>query len=106
MAYRRGLEMAVSTLILLVIAVLLLIALAFFITGGFSRFGNTIEPFQDTAESSAIREACLFACRTENSFAFCCTKHTLGDEEIVCADPRLDVGCVTLSCAAVSCASQ
>lgn len=98
--------MAVSTIIILTIALILLIGLIFFVTGGFNRFKDTTKPFSDTVQSSAIREACNLACTAEDSFAYCCTKHSLDDEEVTCMDDRFDVSCASLSCAAVSCPAE
>lgn len=103
MISRRGIELAISTLIVLVIAILLMIGLALFLTGGFARFKNTTEPFSDTAESSAIRESCDFACVAENYPAFCCTRYSLGDESVLCIDSRLGVECARAQCEQVFC---
>ncbi|MEK6858696.1 MAG: hypothetical protein AABX53_02150 [Nanoarchaeota archaeon] len=103
MISRRGIELAVSTLVVLVIAILLLIGLAFFLTGGFARLKDTTKPFTDTTESTAIREACRLACTAENYPSFCCTRYSLGDESVLCTDSRLDVECAAAQCEQVFC---
>lgn len=104
MISRKGIELAVSTLILLVIGVLLLLGLVFMLIGGFERFKSSTGPLIDTTESSAVRESCRLACTTENYGSFCCTNRTLGDETIYCTDVRLDVACPSASCDSVRCA--
>lgn len=103
MISRRGMEMAVSTIVILAIAVLLLIGLVFFVTGGFARFKDTTKPFADTTESTAIREACRLACTAENYPSFCCTRHSFQDETILCTDARLDISCSAAQCDLVAC---
>lgn len=103
MISRRGMEMAVSTLVMLVIAVLLLLGLVFMLTGGFTRFKNSTEPFVESVESSAVREACRLSCTTQDYRGFCCAEHDLSEESIRCTDARLDVSCSAARCDAVSC---
>ena len=104
MISRRGIELAISTLILLVIGVLLLLGLVFMLVGGFERFRGSTGPLIDTTESSAVRESCRLACSTENYGSFCCTNRTLGDTVVYCTDDLIDVACPGVSCDAVRCA--
>ncbi len=104
MISRKGIELAISTLILLVIGVILLLGLVFMLVGGFERFRGSTDPFIDTTESSAVREACRLACTTENYGSFCCTNRTLGDKIVYCTDTLIDVECPAASCDSVRCA--
>jgi len=90
---RKAIQLAISTLILMVLGLILLGAILVAVTGGFDRFRTTTDPFLDTTEASAVQQACSIACQDENKFAFFCTTHELGDEEIGCDDPRLEVNC-------------
>ncbi len=100
----KGLEMAISTLIVIVIGLMLLIGLVLFVTGGFERFKKTTNPLIESSEGSAIKEACNLACATEDMLTYCCKDFEANDETLRCDDSRLGVSC-ELSCAAVSCES-
>ncbi len=100
----KGLEMAISTLVVIVIGILLLIGLVLFVTGGFERFKKTTDPLIEGGEGSAIKEACNIACTTEDILTYCCKDFEIDEEVLRCDDPRLDVSC-EMSCAAVSCES-
>jgi zona occludens toxin (predicted ATPase) len=103
MISRRGIELAVSTLIIMVIAIFLLIGLVFFLTGGFSRFKESTEPIIDTTQSISIIEACKLSCTAESSFNFCCKDYKLDDKAIRCTDSRLDINCLAIQCESVTC---
>lgn len=99
---RQGIELAISTLIIMVLAILLLIGLAFMITGGFSRFKEAREPLIDASLFSTIREACQLSCTTEDEFAYCCNSYSVDEEKVSCLDSRVGSTCA-FSCAAVNC---
>ena len=54
--------MAISTLILLILGILILIGLAYVLTGGFVKFQGTTQPFIDTSTASAVKQGCSLAC--------------------------------------------
>jgi hypothetical protein len=98
----RGFELAISTLVIIALGVILLIGLVYVVTDGFKKFNNATDPFADSAEAAAVKQACDLACTSKNMFAYCCNNVTLGKETTTCADSRLEVNC-ELSCAAYSC---
>ncbi len=104
MINRKGLEMAVSTLIIITIAVILLVAVTYTLTGGFKRLSGTTKPLLDTAEGVAVRESCNLACTSNDAYTFCCKKSTIDKESnILCSDPRLTVKCDAIQCADIKC---
>lgn len=101
---RKGLEMAISTLILIILGIALLVGLLIAIKGGFSSFKKSTEPLYQSTQASAIKQACEVACTAEDSLTYCCNKFNLGDIQVMCTDPKLGASC-KLSCAATTCAS-
>ncbi len=99
---RRGFELAISTLILLILGIVVLIGLVVFLQGGFGRLKSTSEPFLSTAETSAVREACRLACQGNDKLSYCCKNVTVGKEKILCSDSRLELDC-SLDCSGFSC---
>lgn len=95
-------ELAISTLVLIVIGLMLLIALIYAATIGFDKFRGTSKPFIDTANAGAVKQACSIACKQEDRLTFCCKNYTLEKETVKCDDNRLEVGC-SLSCNGFSC---
>ena len=98
----KGMEMAISTLILIIIGVLVLIGIAYALMGGFKNFKGATEPFTDTSTSSAIKSACGIACESEDKLAYCCGNYTIDNKKIKCDDSRLEVNC-RLTCENYNC---
>jgi hypothetical protein len=97
MLNKKGFELTISTLILIVLGVIVLVALVIALTGGLDRLNTSTEPFLDTAEGVGIRAACKEACNLENKLVYCCETYDFKDETISCQDSRLDIDC-TLEC--------
>lgn len=99
---RKAIEMAITTLILIVIGVLVLIGLIYAITGGFKTFSSSTKPFTDTTTSTAIKLACTQACDNSDRLTYCCEDYPIDDMNIKCNDQRLELGC-SLDCTSFSC---
>lgn len=99
---KKGLELAISTLILIIIGLLVLIGIAYMLTDGFRKFSNSTNSFLSTSEASSVREACKFACSAQDRFTYCCKNFTVQGNSVACGDSRLEVGC-GLSCGDYSC---
>ena len=93
MINKRGLELAISTIVLLVISIAVLIGLIFLIKSGFISFDRGTDSFLRASGAGAAREACGIACRAGDSATFCCHNFSVGDEEVLCVDSRLNVDC-------------
>ncbi|MCA9485452.1 MAG: hypothetical protein KC506_01255 [Nanoarchaeota archaeon] len=89
--------MTISTLILMILGVILLVAIVIALTGGLDRFKSTSEPFLDTSQGTAIKAACQDACNQENKLVYCCQKYDFNNQEITCQDSRLELDC-SLEC--------
>jgi len=89
---KKGFELAISTLILLVLGILILVALIVFFTGGLI----------ETAEGAVLKESCDLACSTENKIYYCCEELQYKEESLKCDDSRIGVDCGNL-CVNVNC---
>jgi hypothetical protein len=98
----RGFDIAITTIVLIIIAVAVLIGLIFFVKNGFGFFKAGTEPLLKTQNVEASRQACELVCRSGNSRAFCCDAISQNSEEIFCNDPTLNVDC-SLDCSKISC---
>lgn len=102
---RRGFEIAISAIIIIIISIAVLIGLILFLKNGFGWFNSGVEPIADTVGLSAVREACNIACSADNAFVFCCEKFRVNDQNWSCTDSLIGVSCPSTfgDCAAVSC---
>ena len=100
---KRGLEIAISTLVLLILGIAVLIGLILFFRKGLSNFDNGTKPFLENSEAVVVKEACEAACKAGNRFSFCCKNYTVDDQQILCNDSRLEVDCSALSCEGFRC---
>jgi hypothetical protein len=99
---RRGMELAVSTMILLVIGVLVLIGFVYILTGEFAMFKGTSQSFIDTATASAVKQGCSLACTNSDKLTYCCKNYTVDGQKVACGDKRLEVSC-ELDCKEFGC---
>lgn len=96
MKNKRGFELAISTLVVIILAVLVLIALSLAFTGGFQKFWNIIKGYSGS-EIDAVEKQCQTACDLENAQDFCCREREVdfgnGKEKTTCLDERLNIDC-------------
>ena len=95
-------ELALSTIILLVIGILVLIGIGYLLVNGFDNFRSNTRPFVEASGAAAVREACNIACVAEDRLTYCCKNFTISSENVKCWDERLELDC-TLSCESFSC---
>ena len=98
----KGFDIAITTVILIVIGIAVLIGLIFFIKNGFTLFNAGTEPLLKTQSLEATRQACDLVCKSQNEIAFCCNSLMLNDEEIFCKDGVLSVNC-DINCSKIIC---
>ena len=95
---KKALEMVISTIILIALGVIVLIAIVYAIMGGFSKFKSTTDSFLDTSQATAVRDACSLACQSKVKISYCCTEHEIDNKPIKCDDSRLEVDCPEIVC--------
>ncbi len=99
---RRAFELAISTLILIILGILLLVAIVYALTGGFKTFKSSTQPFLDTTQSSSVKQACSLACQNTDKLVYCCKNYTIDTFQVKCSDSRLEVNC-NLNCQDFNC---
>ena len=92
MKNKRGFELAISTLILIIIGIVVLIALTLAFTGQFQYFLNTIKGYSGS-DMDNLNKMCQSQCGLGNGYSFCCEEKELGRLNIKCTDKKLDVEC-------------
>ena len=98
----KGLEMAISTLIMIILGIALLVGLIIAVRGGFSSLKKSTDPLYQSTQGASIKQACELACTAQDLGTYCCSTFELGNTRVGCTDINLGVNC-ELSCAAVSC---
>lgn len=98
---KRGIELAISTLILIILGIVILVGLVYMLTGGFKSFKIGTDNLL-SSQASSIKEACKLSCTVEDKVTFCCKKFILNNQNITCSDKKLDVSC-SIDCKGFSC---
>ena len=99
---KKGFEMAISTIVIIIISLFVLVGLLVMIRTGFLSLDKGTSPLLKASSSGAIREACLIACRAEDANTFCCSKFTIDKQNVLCTNGTLDISC-EIDCNAVVC---
>ena len=100
---KKAFDLAISTLILIILGILVLIGITYFLTDGFSTLRSSIKPFLDTTTATSIKTACSLACDNSDKISFCCNNFTLQKETIKCTDSRLEIECNNINCDKFNC---
>jgi len=96
---KKGFELAISTLVVIVLGMLILLALSLAFTGGFKKFWDTIRGYSGS-DIDNLNKICKSQCDLMREQDFCCGDKLLGKEKITCLDKRLKVDC-EMSCEGV-----
>jgi hypothetical protein len=99
---KKAFELAISTLIIIILGILVLIAIIIAVTGGFDRFRETTSPFTDTTTAQAVTQSCKNACQDGIKLIYCCSEYEIDSQPINCTDPRLEINC-QLDCSNFDC---
>lgn len=92
MKNKRGVQLATSTIILLILGLIILIGMVLFFTGTLDRFWNLIQEYYGS-EIDQITKICQTQCNLGNRYSYCCEEKSFEDEKIICLDERLYVTC-------------
>ncbi len=90
---KRGFELAISTIVILVLGLFVLIGLALLVSGGIDVFKSSTKPFLDTSSASSIKQACVLACENGDKITYCCKKYDIDREKVSCGDQRFEIQC-------------
>ncbi len=98
MKNKKGLELAISTIILMILGIAVLIGLIAILVMGWDNFKTQIGAILGS-EISQARKSCEVQCELENSYDYCCE---IKDAGVSCQDDLLKGNCV-LDCSEVIC---
>ena len=97
---KRGFQLAISTIVLLVLGMMVLVGLATFLIMNWERFSETVFGYSGSDEQNAI-DLCRTQCDLEKSYDFCCSTKKVDQLETNCID--LKVACSNFYCGMVTC---
>lgn len=89
---KQGFELAISTLVVIVISLLVLAALIIAFTTGFESFWSKIKGYFGSDIDNA-NKMCQSQCLLDNKESFCCGEKMINGENTTCLDERLKTEC-------------
>ena len=98
---KRGLQLAISTLILMILGILVLIGWISILIMGGGDFKDQIGVILGS-DAARAKKNCGLQCELDNSYDFCCEEKLIKDEKYTCQDDILKTDC-TMDCPAVRC---
>jgi len=98
---KKGIQLAVSTLILITLGILVLIGLISILIMGWGDFKDNLGAILGS-DIARARKNCQIQCGLENNYDYCCEEKLLGEEKYTCQDELLKGDCV-LDCGEVTC---
>jgi len=98
----KGFELAISTIVLLLLGVIVLFGLVYVLTDGFTKFQRTSGTLAGSSEAAGVSQACRIACAAQDKTTYCCRNFTIGGVQAYCSDSRFDLNCA-LECEGFAC---
>lgn len=96
MKNKKGFELAMSTLVVIILALVILTVLILSFTGGWQKFWGTLQNFF-ISDVESVKKACESACLSGLEHDFCCRQRTVnlgnGKVNLICNDERLKIEC-------------
>src|SRR3989344_9397961 len=74
---KRGAEMAIGTLVVIVLAVLVLVVLALGFTTGWSNLYSRMTSFFSSVNVDSVAQACSVAAVAQNKYDYCCSPRSI-----------------------------
>jgi len=93
---KRGMELAISTIILMIIGILLLIGLVSILFMGWDDFKTAIGAVLGSDMAKA-QKTCKIQCELGNTVDYCADR-TVGKETLKCTDPKIKPADCSLAC--------
>lgn len=101
MKNKKGLEMAISTIILLILGIIILIGLITMLIMGWSNFKMNIGAILGS-EIAQAQKMCEIQCSLENNYDYCCGEKIIKGTNYTCEDSLMKTNCI-LDCSEVKC---
>lgn len=74
---KKGLEMAFSTIVAFILALILLVLLILFLTNNFSNFKDKISLYIGSSNTDEIVKVCNLNVQQEQKYEYCCVNKTI-----------------------------
>lgn len=109
---KKGAEMTVGTLVIIVLAIILLVVLVIGFTTGWGNLWDKIKNwFGGGPNVDVIKQGCQLACSTNSKFDWCCRTREIryGDgtkKEVTCASMGENVNCGAISGCTSECSAE
>jgi len=109
MRSKRGQEMTVGTLVMIVLAIIVLVVLALGFGMGWTNLWSKITGYFTPVNVDSIKQACTYACTTQATYDFCCRIRDVkmsadaDPVKMTCTDSRIKPTDCTLSCSDSDC---
>lgn len=111
---KKGAEMAIGTLVVIILSILVLVLIAFGFGMGWRNLWDKISgTFGGGVNVDSLKQACEYACTTQRTYEYCCIERTInykddaGNLQVIkgatCLHPLIKPAC-DLTCTAASCA--
>ena len=100
MKNKKGFELGITTLILMIVGLFFLIIVVFLITDGFESFKVNTEPLLDTAQGGAFKQSCDIACKGGDKIGYCCKNISIYGKTFYCYDKSIELEC-SIDCTGV-----
>lgn len=71
MKNKKGAEMTIGTLVIIVLAVIVLVVIVFGFTGGWGNFTSRIADYFSSVNVDSVKQACEFACSSNSVYDYC-----------------------------------
>ncbi len=98
---KRGLEMAISTIILLILGVFVLIGLISILVMGWGNFKMYIGAVLGSDIAQA-KKMCRIQCSLDNSYDYCCENKNVNGQSYTCQTEILKTDCA-MDCSNINC---
>ena len=111
MLQKKGMQMAINMIILIVLGVLILIGLTYMVVNQFGFFNDNVGGTQTSSNVDSIVEGCNLLAESGQTYSYCCDAKTIktseGDEELSCSESTdaswsggriLEMDCSSISC--------
>ena len=69
---KKGAELTVGTLVIIVLAIIVLVVLALGFGTGWSNLWSKISNYFTPVNVDSVKQACVYACNTQATYAYCC----------------------------------
>ncbi|MFH1307449.1 MAG: hypothetical protein ABIH72_01200 [archaeon] len=70
---KRGAEMTISTLVVIVLAIIVLVVIALGFGTGWGNLWGKISGYFSPVNVDSVKQACSYACTTSGKYTYCCT---------------------------------